>query len=277
MKLQPENLLAAGEAPSYQAMMRVLASGRPTAAVALTPNDKSPVPLVLGDFTDDLVYTPINPCRILDTRFASLGAIATNQVRAVDVDGGSYTSQGGISTSCGIPFGVPTAVAITLTVTGPIAPGYLTAYSLCATQPTASTINYTTGQTIATGAIVPICPGAGADMNIYAFQGTQAIVDVVGYYASPVATPADCTQVSTAFAFAPSSSVYGVWDNSCPTGRTLTGGGYLTTNLVLSQAIFTAWESGPQNATTWRVYLSNQTNQTINGTTYAICCRVPGR
>ena len=52
MKLHPENLLAAGEASSYEAMMTVLATGR---AAADDPGTTSPH--VLGDTFRDLVYT----------------------------------------------------------------------------------------------------------------------------------------------------------------------------------------------------------------------------
>lgn len=272
MKLEPDNLLAAGEAPTYRAMRQVLMTGRLTETIVLNPNDKTPN--VLGSSGSDLVYTPITPCRILDTRFATAGAITTGTIRSIDVDGTSFTSQGGNSTSCGVPYAVAAAVAITLTVTGPIAPGYLTAFSFCSSQPTASTINYAAGETIATGAIVPMCGGAGVDMSIYAFQTTHALVDVVGYFAAPVATPLDCTTVSSAVTAA-ASNLWTNVDAFCPSGRTATGGGYNTPEGSLGYP--GVWLTTLPISGGWRTWVDNQNSSPRSIQTWAVCCRIPGR
>src|SRR5262252_2199555 len=59
----------------------------------------------LGDFFDDTVYTPVNPCRIVDTRNALGPQTGT---RTYDVDGANFAGQGGNGGPCGIPFGVAT-------------------------------------------------------------------------------------------------------------------------------------------------------------------------
>src|ERR1043166_5190333 len=105
------------------------------------------LPRTLGDFADDLVYTPINPCRIVDPRLSPAGPILGNTTRQFDMDGTSFTSQGGNGSSVGIPFGVATAVAMTITVTQPVNVGFLTAWGL-GTQPLSSVIDYATGETI---------------------------------------------------------------------------------------------------------------------------------
>src|SRR5579863_2865891 len=154
MKLQPDNLLAAGEASSYEGMMRVLATGSATPRRAPGPNLEL-LPRALGDLADDMVYTPVTPCRIVDTRFAAAGPVIANTTRAFDMDGSSFASQGGNSGPCGIPFGVAQAVAMTVTVTQPVAVGFLTAWSVATSQPLSSVINYDPGQTIANTTIVP--------------------------------------------------------------------------------------------------------------------------
>lgn len=55
MKLTPDNLLAAGEASSFEGMMNVLATGKATRTV---------VPNALGDVADDMVYTPWPPAAL---------------------------------------------------------------------------------------------------------------------------------------------------------------------------------------------------------------------
>jgi len=271
MKLQPDNLLAAGEAPSYQAMMRVLATGRPTR----TPLPEAITPEVLGDIGDDLVYTPLTPCRIVDTRFAG-GPIAANTTRSFDVDGTSFTGQGGFNGSCGIPFGVAYAVAMNITATQPNADGYFTAYPLGATQPLSSILNWTAGATIANSTIVPVVPGVGNDFNLFAGGATvHAVIDVLGFYAAPVATALDCITVSSAVTACP----FDVWTNvdaNCPAGRTATGGGYLTTEGSLGYP--GVWLTTFPNGNGWRTQVDNQNSSgSRNIQTFVNCCRVPGR
>ena len=69
----------------------------------------------LGDTGDDLVYTPVVPCRIVDTRNAG-GAISASSSRdfKVWVSSGGFTAQGGSATNCNIS---PDPVAVVLNIT----------------------------------------------------------------------------------------------------------------------------------------------------------------
>src|ERR1039458_3637196 len=78
MKLQPDNLLAAGEASSYEAMLRVVATGRP--APKILQEGAGITTAVLGSYNSDMVYTPVTPCRIVDTRKAG-GPITASTTR----------------------------------------------------------------------------------------------------------------------------------------------------------------------------------------------------
>jgi len=271
LKLQPDNLLAAGEAPSFEAMMRVLATGRPapkTLSEAISPD-------AVGDLADDMVYTPVTPCRIADTRFAG-GAIVANTTRAFDVDGSNFSAQGGSATGCGIPYGVAQAVVMNITATQPTGEGYFTAYSLASAQPLSSVLNWTAGQTIANTTIVPVWPGAGNDFNLLAGVSTvHAVIDVLGYYAAPVATALDCITVISAV----TACAYNTWtsvDAACPSGRTATGGGYNTTEGSLGY--MNVWLTSIPNGNGWRTWVDNQnSNGSRNIQTYVNCCRIPGR
>jgi hypothetical protein len=231
------------------------------------------VPDVLGDAADDMVYTPVTPCRIVDTRVAG-GPIAAGTYRTFDADGSTFTEQGGSSASCGIPFGVAYAVAMTITVTSPSGPGYLTAWAL-GTQPFTSVLNYTAAETLANSTIVPILPGAGNDFSIYSSAKAQVVVDVAGYFAAPVATALDCTTVTTDYVAVP-VDVYTPITASCPAGRTVTGGGYQTAEGTLGYP--GVWiTSVPSGSNGWTTWVDNQTNGTRQMNSYAVCCRVPGR
>jgi hypothetical protein len=172
--------------PPSQAKTLATLKASATSAAALNPN-------ALGSLTSDLVFTPVTPCRIVDTRNA-VGPFTGGQTRLFDIDGltaaaTTYVQQGGVATSCNLPFGTLTAAALNVTVTNTAAAGYLTAWGK-GTQPNASVLNWFAGETIANTTIVPVVPGQGTDFSIYASTGTDVVIDVVGYFAAPTATPA---------------------------------------------------------------------------------------
>jgi hypothetical protein len=55
----------------------------------------------LGDSQADLVYTPVTPCRIIDTRIVG-GVIAAGTTTSFLVTGTDLSSQGGSATGCGV-------------------------------------------------------------------------------------------------------------------------------------------------------------------------------
>jgi hypothetical protein len=266
VKLDTENLLAAGEASTYKGMMTVLATGHAENASSSTPN-------ALGDIADDLVYTPITPCRIVDTRAAVGGAVGAGTTRTFDVDGASFTSQGGSATGCGIPFGVAQAVTMTIVAVQPAAIGYLRAWGL-GTAPNTSVVNYVAGEVIADTAPIPVAPGSGNDFSIFSLATSHVVIDVLGYYAAPVATALDCITVSSAV----TPVAVNTWtaiDANCPAGRTATGGGYDTPEGTLGYP--NVWLTTLPNGNGWRTWVDNQTNGNRSIQTFAQCCRVPGR
>ena len=276
MQLDVENLLAAGEATTYKGMMQVLATGRPEPPVPADQIGEPPIGEALGDVGADLVFTPLSPCRIADTRSGG-GAITGNTSRGFDMDGSNLSAQGGSATGCGIPLGVARAIAVTLTVTEPQAAGYFTAWA-SGMRPTISALNYTTGQTIANTTVVPTLPGAGNDFNLYSLATAQAVMDVVGYFAAPVATALDCTTVSSMVTAVPNNAWTSV-DASCPAGRTATGGGYDTNEGTLGypNVWVTTLPGAIYGFNGWRTWVDNQTGGARNIQTFVTCCRVPGR
>jgi hypothetical protein len=257
----------AAKAASFAALKASVRSG-----AALNPN-------ALGSFSSDLVYTPVTPCRIVDTRNA-VGPFLGGQARTYDFDGTSgaattYAQQGGVAASCNVPYGTATAAALNLTVTGTGGVGYLTAWGL-GTQPNASVLNWAAGDTLANTTIVPIAPGIGNDFTIFASGGTHVIIDVVGYYAAPTGTaPAlDCTQVATPL----TTVAHNVWTNvtaSCAAGYFATGGGGNTAEGTLGRPQI--WFDSVAGSTSWTTWVDNQTGSSRQVQTYVTCCRVIGR
>jgi hypothetical protein len=268
VKLDPENLLAAGEASSYQAMMTVLATGRAEPAV------DGPVPGSLGQNFQDLVYTPVAPCRIVDTRTAVAGALAAGVARTFDVDGSNLGEQGGKATGCGIPLAVAQAVTMTIVAVQPANRGYLTAWGLGERPTPSSVLNYAANDVVANTAIVPVVPGGGDDFTLFSLATTHVVVDVLGYFAASNATRLDCTTVPSDIVAVPVDEITAV-DASCPPGREATGGGYdIAEGTIAFTGLFMT--SNPL-ANGWRTLVENHTGGPRAILTFARCCRIPGR
>ena len=185
--LRADQLLAASLAGSLEGLRNVIAN-----ALAASPSATSAFARMktLGDATDDLAYTPITPCRILDSRFSTGGALKTGQVRnwLAANPGGTFGAQGGAATNCGILV-KPAAVVINFTVANTTgAANFLTAWPFNVARPGASTLNWTAaGQQIANAVIVRLCSGGGctSDFSTFASAQTDLIGDVLGYFAAP--------------------------------------------------------------------------------------------
>ena len=143
-------------------------------------------PLNLGDSRADLVFTPVTPCRVFDTRLAG-GPITPGANRSFDVTGNT-TAQGGAN--CGIPFGPATAALLNFVVINPAGPGDFRVTPYNTAMPNASFINYgVVGglSALANGTSVTMCDPAVTtctyDITIQA-DGSSAhvLADITGYF-----------------------------------------------------------------------------------------------
>lgn len=132
---------------------------------------------VSGWYTDASVagtlgaFVPLMPARILDTRDGTggiLGALGTGGT--VDVQ---ITGRGGVPTSGA------RAVILNVTVTQPVAGGYLTIFPAGSARPLASDINYAAGDNQPNLVVVKL--GTGGKVGLYASAGTHVIYDVAGW------------------------------------------------------------------------------------------------
>ena len=152
-------------------------------------------PKVAGDTSQDLVFVPITPCRILDTRFgaADFGTFGGGgQQRSYRVTDPIPAAQGGGNGSCGVPFGgggAATAIVINVTATGFFGVGDVRITPFGTAMPLASVLNYNPDQgfAIANGIVVQICDPAtaacGSDFTVQVDgAGTDFVADVMGYF-----------------------------------------------------------------------------------------------
>lgn len=134
---------------------------------------------------NETVFTPITPCRIVDTRAAGgrIGAAG----RSFYVAGtANFPAQGGTSGGCGIPASA-TAVSADLVALGGTAPGYMRAYPADAAAPPASVLNYQKASSIANAVPLSILPGTAEAVTVTASTSAYLVIDITGYYQQPIA------------------------------------------------------------------------------------------
>ena len=232
----------------------------------------------IGSLSSDLTYTPLPPCRIVDTRVAG-GAIAANSTRSFKaINSANFTSQGGSATNCGTLGLSASAVALNITAVTPASSGYATVFPFGTSQPLASSVNYSAGAVVNNSILSPIPnPLQASDFTVYTFAQSHYVIDIVGYFAPPVATAQECTGTFVQQNVA-ANATFDIEVPSCPTGYALMGAGCRT--LGFDEAVWAinglyrnsavaplgAFCSG-KNATAGNI--------TVSGT--ANCCRVPGR
>ncbi|WP_446211765.1 hypothetical protein [Micromonospora sp. IBSANI012] len=136
-----------------------------------------------GWFSPDATQTfvPITPTRIVDTRNGtglpgrgSVPLAARETVRFQPFLSGE---------NCLPACPTPTALVGNLTVTGPTAPGVLIAYPGGQPRPTASNVNFVTGETASNAAVVAV--GSGIELYNSSAGTTHAVVDQSGYFIGP--------------------------------------------------------------------------------------------
>ena len=134
---------------------------------------------------EDLLYTPVTPCRIVDTR-KSGGIInaATQRDFHVYGSGGTISAQGGTSAGCPSPLGEPLAAHINMVAVDPTGKGNLQAFPKGAGATAGLSVNYNTIDTnLANAGTVRAIGGTGPDITVASnFSSAHTVIDVLGYY-----------------------------------------------------------------------------------------------
>ena len=249
---------------------------------------------LLGDASNDLVYKPFNPCRYMDTRNVG-GKISGIRTFDLANTGNSYGGDpacdpktlAGISNEDQIG---ALAVNIAIVDTSAGAPGFLTMRPAGSTRLTALANWYVASASAqdSNAAIVTIDQTAqAAEFEIMTSSPVHVIVDLLGVFISPSATPLDCTtlQVNT-LNVAPGGT--GAPFATCPAGYAVTGGGCHYYNLdgtgATENTVFINKDTQRYDTVTqtflnaWSCFLSNQDPvKTFNVGVRVRCCRIPGR
>jgi hypothetical protein len=279
-----EGLLLASRAQSLPELSAGLQPGLGGGAIALAPGQA--VTNAFGSTSVDLVFTPITPCRIIDTRATAAGPIGPNDGRLFEVNLANFSAQGGAAAGCGMPTAYDvSAVAINVTSTGQTGVGNIQVAECGSGLPTSSLLNYQAGVNVANAAVVRSAITCLLGGDIYVRSNNSAshvVVDLLGYFARPEATALD-NNVLYAQQNVLASQNFTLYSPGCPAGFRLTGGGGLSTTFgatpmsssrpVLGET--TTLVSGINSADRWCC-------QGVSGIAaayycFSVCARVPGR
>ena len=220
--------------------------------------------------TTDLVFTPLTPCRIVDTRVAG-GTIPAGTARGFKAWGASFAAQGGSATDCGIPQNTyVAALALNLVVVGPAADGWIAAYPYGGTLPNSSTLNYLAGAVLANGATVKVSQASLAfDWNLHTVATTHFLADVTGYYSRPKGANLSCTNPPEVTAVVPPGILGTLVIPACAATNSYSSiGGYCYTDGA-EMVTYTGAQGG-------ECKMKNMGTVSANITAGRRCCGVPG-
>lgn len=132
--------------------------------------------------TPELIYVPVTPCRVVDTRHGG-GAFAGGAQRSFYIGGTlHFVAQGGKSGGCGIPQGANVVSATFTAIPSASNYGYMRAWPAGTAEPQATLLNYKSDP-IGIGGQIPLRTGAATDMTMKNYGGTtNLVIDVNGYY-----------------------------------------------------------------------------------------------
>jgi hypothetical protein len=173
-RIRADQLLAASVASSRPTLEAILAESEAHARAAKTVAAKS-----LGDPGRDLVYTPLMPCRMIDTR--GFGAPLQGGPFPPDTRR-AYTPNG----LCGLPTSGLAAIVVSFTTENhtPNSGGYIAMVGPGAGI-TASVDVFNIGsEWSASNTTVPTGPAAEFDVYV-SLANAEVVVDVLGYFSTP--------------------------------------------------------------------------------------------
>lgn len=271
----PSDLRQAARATTYEGMRNAVLGRRPNDEqiidhLARTGSAKSAK--AFASLAQDLVFTPIPPCRIADTRVSGT-PIAAGGFRDVDAanPGGNFTTQGGSATNCSIPLD-PGALALSVTALSNTNTGFMRVYTNNGSNSQGSTVPLSSvNTTVSNDIISPACASSicAHELRVYSTANTHYAISVVGYFRPRQRTQPQCLDSQSAEELVMVGESLAL-RAACPTGYTLVGGGCsggdnlnLHTSKILGDEYLCGWFNA---ASTFQ-----------KGYAQARCCDLPGQ
>ena len=270
--MRADYLLAASLAGTLDGLRRIITNSLAHHDVAGNKGDAGTKSL--GDVADDVVYTPLTPCRLVETRgtfpavYQGSGPFAGGEIRSYTVQSGNGVCvaqlPGGLNPSAvqlqvfGIPISSAASGDIEILPQG--SPFGSTATEVYVGNVAFNTVSTTAKINLANHQIAVQVRGGGADLAM----------DVVGYFAPPVATAVECTPITSAGTTIPASSDTTVAFPGCAAGYTRTAGACSGTANIPSAYLV-------ETNATGCVFRNLSAVATYSATATSTCCRIPGR
>jgi hypothetical protein len=272
----PANFRRAAKMTTYEGMIATLLGQKTTDAKiidTLARSSSAATLAALASPASGLVYTMLQPCRIIDTRVINAKMDPDEEYDyEASRPGGNFTDQGGSNTDCGVPAD-PSAVVMNVTVVSAEGSGFLTIWPYGTAMPLASSNNYSVGRNTGNEVIVRQTIGDLKDFGMYANRKVHVVADVVGYFAAPAAvgtSPLDITIANGVDSTVPNGTAFSATAN-CPAGYSVTGGG---TKASPSTPLLMLSESQPTDTgTSWTVSGMNYSGADVVVHARAVCAR----
>jgi len=249
-----------------------------SASSRIAPGSSAPpaaTPMSLGTTTSDLVYVPITPCRILDTR-GNGGPLAAGSSH----DYYFSASNPGFG-ACSVVLQIPGssaaaafAVNVTVDETGLSGFGigsYLQLFPQ-GSSTTTSFINFGPGQVIANSGVLTVNQATGL-FTLYTSAPAQVIMDTYGVFVAPEATALDCVDTTKVTGNILGNHSLSITANACPATHTAVSGscfGGGTASRSVEEAVMSA-------TSRWVCRFQDYSNTSYEVAASTRCCRVPGR
>ncbi len=265
------NLERAASAVTFPQMGSALVGRSPSSV-----SDGSFGTRALAPLGTELVYTPLTPCRIVDTRVAGGPISGGGSRNFLAYTATTFLSQGGEATNCNLPADA-TALTAKLTATRVTTGGHLTAYPSNEARPLTSSLNYQANADTSNETHLKLCrPGCASQFAIHITNenNVDVVVDVTGYFREATAAELDCTVAQQTGNL---DLLGGLQTRSvsCPAGYTATGGGCggpLGIGVSNSQPVLTGGQPSG-----WSCDLVGSLLSILSYQVNATCCRTPGR
>lgn len=261
------------------ALEQVAARASSLDVLAAAASDAVEDPDLIGDPDADLTYTPISPCRFVDTRNYAAGKISGTRGFDIVLNGASYGGSAGCDPTA--LFGVGEngfgALAMNITVVDTStagSPGFAAAKPTAA-APTTSILNWFTSSVatqVANAAIVTTDQTLLTDEFVIQTSGAvHVIVDIFGAFIRPEATPLEVFTIDGTTQAVAAGANQNLPAATCPAATTAVGGG-----IDVSSFDIVMIESRPSASNGWACAVRS-IGGAGNANCTVTCARVPGR
>ena len=139
-----------------------------------------------------LVFSPLTPCRVVDTRVAV--GVMTGVARDSSTLGVQPRYQGGSSSGCRVPFGAR-AAALSVHAVSPSGAGYLRVWPSDVSMPTATVLNFQGGVSMTNTVAVQLDTKGGFTARNFN-PATHMVVDLNGFFSNPNETTVHATPMN---------------------------------------------------------------------------------